>query len=82
MPLKKGEFIPAIVKRLTRYSFKYGWHGRYQTWAQALKQTTGYHAGTVLQRVSAAALQVKNGQAVYERDGIALNHTTGTARVL
>jgi len=74
MPLKKGEFIPAIVKRIARYSFNYGWHGRYQNWAQALGQTTGYNANTVLQRVSAAASKVQNGQAVYERDGIALNH--------
>jgi len=74
MPLKKGEFIPAIVKRIARYSFKYGWHGRYQNWAQASAQTTGYNADSVLQRVSAAALKVKNGQALYERDGIALNH--------
>ena len=74
MPLKKGEFVPAIVKRIARYSFKYGWHGRYSSWAQAQEQSTGYNAQTVLQRVSAAALKVKNGQALYERDGIALNH--------
>ena len=74
MPSKKGEFIPAIVKRIARHSFTYGWHGRYQTWTQALEQTTGYNATTVLQRVSTAALKVKNGQAIYERDGIALSH--------
>jgi putative methyltransferase (TIGR04325 family) len=74
MPLKKGEFIPAIVKRVVRYSFKYGWHGRYANWQQALTHTTGYNADTVLQRVKAAALKVKNGQATYERDGITYDH--------
>lgn len=74
MPLKKGEFIPAIVKRIVRYSFKYGWHGNYKSWQQALTTTTGYNADSVLQRVKNAALQVKNGQARYERDGIAQDH--------
>jgi len=73
MPLKKGELVPAIVKRLARYSFKYGWHGRYANWQHALAQTTGYNADSVLQRVKAAALKVKNGEASYERDGIARN---------
>jgi putative methyltransferase (TIGR04325 family) len=71
MPIKKGEFIPAIVKRLARYSFKYGWHGRYANWQQAMQQTTGYNADAVFQRVKMAALKVKHGQASYERDGIA-----------
>ncbi|MDT3403156.1 methyltransferase, TIGR04325 family [Mucilaginibacter terrae] len=74
MPLKKGEFIPAIVKRLVRYSFKYGWHGQYPNWQEALKRSTGYNADSVLQRVKAAALKVKNGEANYERDGIAQQH--------
>ena len=74
MPLKKGEFIPAIVKRIARYSFKYGWHGRYSNWAKALKKATGYNAQTVLQRVKDAALKVQSGQAKYERDGIAQDH--------
>jgi putative methyltransferase (TIGR04325 family) len=74
MPLKKGEFIPAIVKRVARYSFKYGWHGRYNSWSEALGKSTGYNADTVLQRVKAAALKVQSGQAQYERDGIAQDH--------
>ncbi|MFD1258532.1 methyltransferase, TIGR04325 family [Mucilaginibacter terrae] len=73
MPFKKGEFIPAIVKRVVRYSFKYGWHGRYSNWHNALAQTTGYNANAVLQRVKEAALKVTSGQARYERDGIAQN---------
>ncbi len=71
MALKRGEFIPAIVKRIVRYSFKYGWHGRYNNWHEALATTTGYNAGSVLQRVKAAAAQVKAGRAAYERDAIA-----------
>ncbi|MBE9584641.1 methyltransferase, TIGR04325 family [Mucilaginibacter sp. JRF] len=74
MPLKKGEFIPAIVKRVVRYSFKYGWHGRYPNWQEAMKNTTGYNADAIFERVKAAAIKVKNGQASYERDGIATDH--------
>ncbi|WP_345953669.1 methyltransferase, TIGR04325 family [Mucilaginibacter sp. PAMB04168] len=70
MPFKKGEFVPEILKRAIRYSFKYGWHGRYANWQDALQKTTGYNAQTVLQRVKAGALQVKEGKYAYERDGI------------
>ncbi|WP_295767843.1 methyltransferase, TIGR04325 family [uncultured Mucilaginibacter sp.] len=71
MSLKKGDFVPAIVKRIMRYSARYGWHGNYKSWQQALQQTTGYNAQSVLRRVSEAALKVKNGEAKYECDGIA-----------
>jgi putative methyltransferase (TIGR04325 family) len=74
MPLKKGDFIPDILKRLLRSSPKYGWHGRYTNWEQARQQTTGYNAQDVLQRVRAGALKVRQGQSVYERDGITYNH--------
>jgi putative methyltransferase (TIGR04325 family) len=74
MPLKKGEFIPAIVKRVARHSFKYGWHGNYANWEAAQQKTTGYNADDVLQRVKAGALKVKDGQYAYERDGINYPH--------
>ena len=73
MALKKGEFIPAILKRVVRYSFTYGWHGRFKSWQAALATTTGYNADSVLQRVKAAASMVKAGQGVYERDAIVYN---------
>lgn len=74
MPLKKGEFIPAIVKRVARHSFKYGWHGNYPTWEAAQQKTTGYDANSVLRRVKTGALKVKDGQFAYERDGINYPH--------
>lgn len=70
MNIKKGDLVPPIVKRFFRYDFRYGWHGRYKTWEDALKETTGYNAEAVLERVRESALKVKNGEAVYERDAI------------
>lgn len=48
----------------------YGWFGHYDNWQQALHDSTGYDAGNILQRVLKATLQVKEGKAVYERDGV------------
>lgn len=73
MVFKKNEFVPPILKRLVKYSFKYGWHGRYASWEEAQKRTTGYNAATILERVSDAAMKVKNGKATYERDAIIYN---------
>ena len=55
---------------MLKYDFKYGWHGNYASWKEASKQTTGYNANTIIDKVRASALKVKNGQAVYERDAI------------
>ena len=74
MALKKGEFIPAIVKRVLRHSFKYGWHGNYNSWQEALAKTTGYNADSVLQGVRVAATEVKSGRGAYERDAIVYDH--------
>lgn len=70
MAFKKGDLVPAIVKRILKYDFKYGWHGNFKNWEEAQKHTTGYNADTILKRVSDSAMKVKSGQAVYERDAI------------
>ena len=64
------QILPPVAKRMLKYDFKYGWHGNYASWEEASKNTTGYNAETIIERVRASALKVKNGQAVYERDAI------------
>lgn len=64
------QFLPPIAKRLLKYDFKYGWHGDYKSWNDALKETTGYSASNIISRVRESALKVKKGEAIYERDAI------------
>lgn len=64
------QLLPPIGKRLLKYDFRYGWHGNYNSWQEALKHATGYNASTILERVRTSALKVKRNEAVYERDAI------------
>lgn len=66
--------LPLIeLYRRFRY-FKYGWFGNYDTWQQAKDQCTGYNADTIIQKVRNSALKVKNGEAVFEKDGVLYDH--------
>jgi putative methyltransferase (TIGR04325 family) len=44
--------------------------GPYGSWAEAQSRSTGYGSEEILERVKAAALKVRSGQAAYERDGV------------
>jgi putative methyltransferase (TIGR04325 family) len=44
--------------------------GDYASWAEALKNSTGYNTEVILQRTRAAQLKVKRGEAVYARDSV------------
>jgi putative methyltransferase (TIGR04325 family) len=44
--------------------------GDYDSWAEALADSTGYDAEIILERTRAALLKVKNHEAVYERDSV------------
>ena len=44
--------------------------GDYNSWADAMRNSTGYYAGVILEKTCAALLKVKNGEAVYERDSV------------
>ena len=47
--------------------------GNYTTWDEAEKESTGYNAPVILERTKEAALKVKRGEAVYERDSVLFN---------
>jgi putative methyltransferase (TIGR04325 family) len=64
------EMVPSIFQTLRWYSFKYGWKGDYETYEQAKAKCAGYDEHHILQRIIDTTHKVKNGEAVYERDGI------------
>ncbi|MGF7077753.1 methyltransferase, TIGR04325 family [Mucilaginibacter sp. UYCu711] len=64
------EMVPSIFHTLKWYSFKYGWKGDYKTYEDAKAQCAGYDEDHILQRIIDTTNKVKNGEAVYERDGI------------
>jgi putative methyltransferase (TIGR04325 family) len=60
-------FFLNIFKKIKNY--KYGWKGEYSTWQEAQNDATGYDTDGILQTVKRSLLKVKNGEAIYERDG-------------
>jgi putative methyltransferase (TIGR04325 family) len=48
--------------------------GTYSTWEEAVCHSTGYDAQNILDRTLEATLKVKNGEAVFERDSVLLDH--------
>src|ERR1700755_2695246 len=64
------EFCPPIVNTLRWYSLKYGWKGSYGSFEEAKALCKGDDEGHILKRIIHTTTQVKNGYAVYERDGI------------
>jgi len=65
------QLAPPLLKRIVKYKSGEGWHGDYSSWEQAKKLTTGYESENIINRVRAAALKVKRGEAAYERSAIA-----------
>ena len=74
-----------FIKLLTPPIFLQGYHalrgnlvsergihltGDYPSWQAAMKDSTGYDSGIILEKTRAALLKVKNGEAVYERDSV------------
>lgn len=74
MKLKKiAKFmLPPIIVEIAKYFLKspYGWYGDFTTWEEAKKHSTGYDVPQIVEKVREAMLKVKNGEAVYERDGV------------
>jgi putative methyltransferase (TIGR04325 family) len=47
--------------------------GNYSSWNEALRASTGYDTELILEKTKAALLNVKNGEAIYERDSVLFN---------
>ena len=63
---------PPILLKLARQirNENNAFTGSYDTWADAEKHASGYDADIIFQRVREAALKVKRGEAVFERDSV------------
>ena len=62
--------LPPIVADLAARHRDPAWSGDYPSWAEALADSSGYDSPVILERVAAAALKVRHGEAVHERDGV------------
>ena len=58
------------AKQFLKGEHRFGWSGNFETWADAHQKTKGYDSNLILEKVKAATLKVRNGEAVYERDSV------------
>lgn len=61
-------FLVQWYSRLVNGSIKFT--GNYSTWQDAKANSTGFQQREILEKVKHAALQVKQGKAMYERDSV------------
>lgn len=65
--------VPPIVMRFLRSKMPpkgVYWIGDYGSWEEARQASKGYDDAQILERIKAAALKVKKGEAAGERDGV------------
>lgn len=62
--------VPVPGAPFQRSGAEYGFFGDFSTWAEAVQYAEGYDAPHILEKVKDAVLQVKSGQAAYERDSV------------
>lgn len=69
--------IPPVIWNFFRWlknnNSPKSFNGNFKNWNEALKQTTGYNAPQILEKVKASLLKVKNGEAIFERDSFLLD---------
>ncbi len=61
---------PPLMRLYRRIAGGVRFSGNYASWEEASRNATGYDSPEIIQRVIAAALKVKNGEAVCERDSV------------
>lgn len=67
------ELTPPIILRLFKKPTEYGFFGDYTDWERAAADSSGYDSPAIFEKVKTAAMKVKWGLAVFERDGIAFD---------
>jgi putative methyltransferase (TIGR04325 family) len=73
---------PVAVTALKRALGSVSWSGDYPSFAHAMAECEGYDAQVILDRVTEAALAVKEGRAAYERDSVPYQQKTYVWHVL
>jgi putative methyltransferase (TIGR04325 family) len=66
--MKWVESFKRIIRKIR--SSKFGWSGDYHSWQEAKLNGESYDHPAILEKVKAATLKVKNGEAAYERDSV------------
>lgn len=67
------DWLPPVLSRQVRRIFYSGgitFEGPFSTWEEATHMSSGYDSQLILDKVLAATLKVKNGEAAYERDSV------------
>jgi len=64
------ELAPPVIGTLRYFSLKYGWKGNFDSFEQAQQKCTGYDENHILNKIIETTGKVRDGKAVYERDGI------------
>ena len=61
---------PRLVQWFVRSVWRVGYFGNYPNWDAARRVSDGYDDPRILKQVTASALRAKDGQGIYERDGV------------
>ena len=68
------DWLPPVLarqlRRLSRLGGGITFEGPFATWDEAAKHSSGYDGVQILEKVLAATLKVKHGEAVFERDSV------------
>jgi len=67
------DWLPPALLRLLRKMHRGGgitFEGPFTTWDEAVRMSSGYDSQEILDKVLAATLKVKSGEAAYERDSV------------
>lgn len=59
-----------LFSRTLLFRARLSFSGNYSSWELAKLDSSGYDAGIILEKVKSAALKVKNGDALFERDSV------------
>jgi putative methyltransferase (TIGR04325 family) len=62
--------VVQAVRRARGVRLTTGFHGDFQTWADAAAEAGGYYDPSILDKTATAAAKVKNGTAAFERDSV------------
>lgn len=65
---------PASILPTDEYEQKISFQGSYTNWKSASENCGGYDSNEIITKVLSAAIKVKNGEAVFERDSVLFDH--------
>ena len=67
------DLIPPVILKLFYKLSGHGditWNGAYSTWNDAMNHSRGYDEPAIFEKIKIAALKVKKGEALFERDSV------------